>query len=273
MLRILIPTDFSLLARKAAVYAHQLSQQLDAEFILLHCDDKPRPAYAMMRKLDDILKKEALESLRELADSVKKETGMSAPITFDFLMGDPISSMERYVAEHNIDLIVMGTKGESVIKNKLFGSVASGIMENVTKPILFIPAVAEPVSPKNIVFATDLSDLDREMKEVIAFARFFNAQVNVVHVYPEMLGPDTFDEERTQLDLIASTDYPMISFNAVMDTDIIRGINHYLAENRPDLLAMFTYKTGILEYLFNESIAEELAGHTEVPLLVLRKMD
>jgi len=271
MLRILIPTDFSLLARKAAVYAHSLSQQLDAEFILLHCDDKPRPAYAMMRKIDDILRNEAMESLNELAESVRKETGLPAPIKVDFLMGDPISSMDRYCTENKIDLVVMGTKGETVIKNKLFGSVASGVMENVNIPILFIPAVAEPKTPRSIVFATDLGDIESELKEVISFAKFFNAKVNVVHIYPEMLGPDTFDEERTQLELIASTDYANITFNAVMDTDIIRGINHYMAEEKPDLLAMFTYKTGILEYLFNESIAEEMAGHAEVPLLVLRK--
>lgn len=271
MLRILLPTDFSLLSRKAIVHAHRLSQHLDAEFVLLHCDDKPRPAYAMIRKLDDILRKEALESLTELAESVKRETGLPAPITVDFEMGDPIAMTAKYCREHQIDLVAMGTKGETVIKNRLFGSVASGVMENVHLPILFIPAVAEPVSPKSILFATDLTDLDREIAEVIAFARMFGAQVNVVHVYPEILRPDTFDEERTQLDLIARTDYPNITFSAVMDSDIISGINRYIEAEKPDMLAMFTYKTGVLEFLFNESIAEEMAGHASLPLLVLRK--
>ncbi|MCF8259033.1 MAG: universal stress protein [Flavobacteriales bacterium] len=271
MLRILIPTDFSLLARKAAVYAHGLSQHLDAEFVLLHCDDKPRPAYAMVRKLDDVLRKEALESLQEVADSVKKETGLTAPITVDFVLGDPIASLEIYCEEHKVDLVVMGTKGETVIQNRLFGSVASGVMENVSIPILFVPAAAEPVTPRHIVFATDLTDLDRELPEVIAFARFFGATVNVVHIYPDIMKPETFDEERTQLDLIARTDYPNITFSAVMDSDIIQGINRYINAENCDLLTMFTYKTGILEYLFNESIAEELAAHATRPLLVLRK--
>jgi nucleotide-binding universal stress UspA family protein len=271
MLRILLPTDFSLLARKAAVFAHRLSQQLDAEFVLLHCDDKPRPAYAMIRKIDDILRKEALESLRELADSVRTETGLPAPISTDFLLGDPIASLDKYCKHNRIDLVIMGTKGESVVRNKLFGSVASGVMENVSIPILFVPAAAEPQTPRNIVFATDLTDLDREIREVIAFARFFSAKVHVLHIYPEILKPETFDEERTQLDLIAKTDYGQITFNAVMDSDIIQGINRFIEAEDPDMLAMFTYKTGILEYLFNESIAEELAAHASKPLLVLRK--
>jgi nucleotide-binding universal stress UspA family protein len=157
------------------------------------------------------------------------------------------------------------------VRNRLFGSVASGVMENVNIPILFVPAAAEPQTPRSIIFATDLTDLDREIKEVIAFARFFSAKVHVLHIYPEILSPDTFDEERTQLDLIAKTDYEHVTFNAVMDSDIIQGINRFIEAENPDMLAMFTYKTGILEYLFNESITEELAAHASKPLLVLRK--
>lgn len=271
MLRILIPTDFSVLARKAATYAHQLAAHLDAEFVLLHCDDKPRPAYAMVSKLDDILRKEALETLSELAESIRKETGLPARIAVDFYRGDPISSLEKYTKENNIDMIVMGTKGETVIKNRLFGSVASGVMENVSCPILFIPAVAEPSEIKNIAFATDLTNLEEEISEIIAFAQFFGAFVHVVHVYPDLINPDTFDEETTQLDLIAKTAYANITFNAVMDSDIIAGLNQFITSDSPDLLAMFTYKTGILEYLFNESLSEQVAAHGTKPLLVLRK--
>jgi nucleotide-binding universal stress UspA family protein len=270
-LRVLIPTDFSVLARKAAVYAHQLSQNLDAEYVLLHCDDKLRPTYALVSHLDDDIRKEAIKTLDELAISIQEETCLPAPIKVDFLVGDPISSLEKYSKDHHIDMVVMGTKGESVIKNKMFGSVASGVMENVSCPILFIPAVSEIEVPRNIAFATDLTNLDEEIMELIAFAQFFTATIHVVHVYPDMIEPDTFDEETTQLALIASTHYPNITFNAVMDSDIIGGINRFIESDKPDMLAMFTYKTGILEYLFNESISEELVGHSTKPLLVLRK--
>jgi nucleotide-binding universal stress UspA family protein len=56
-----------------------------------------------------------------------------------------------------------------------------------------------------------------------------------------------------------------------MDSNIIGGINRFIESDKPDMIAMFTYKTGILEYLFNESISEELVGHSTKPLLVLRK--
>lgn len=270
-LKILIPTDFSMLARKAAEYAVSLSANLDAEFILLHCDNVPRPSYSFVNKLDTILRDEAIKTGNELAESIRKSTGINAKITPDFTFGDPIEVLEEYSKAHKIDLIVMGTKGESVIQNKIFGSTASGVLEHISCPTIFVPSSAEVNSPENIAFATDLTNLDEEIGELISFAQFFNATIHVVHVYPDMIDPATFDEESTKLQLIADTDYPQITFNAVMDSDIIAGLDQFVASDKPDMIAMFTYKSGILEYLFNTSYTEKMAMHSHTPLLIMRK--
>ncbi len=271
MLKILLPTDFSLLARKAAEYAVSLSANIDAEFILLHCDNVPRPSYSFVNKLDDIIRAEAIASAESIAESIKETTGVDAKINCDFLFGDPIVELENYSKTHNVDLIVMGTKGETVVKNQIFGSVASGVLEHVSCPTLFVPSGAETNLPKNIAFATDLTNVNQEMEELISFAQFFDANIHVVHVYPDMIDPSTFDAERTQLQLIATTNYSKITFNAVMDSDIIAGLDKFVEEDHPDMVAMFTYKTGVLEYLFSTSYSEEMVMHSKIPLLILRK--
>lgn len=270
-LRILIPTDYSLLARKAAEYAVSLSANIDAEYILLHCDNLPRPSYAFTAKLDDILREESLAASGDLADSIRKSTGIDAKIRCDFTFGDPIEVLESYSQEHKVDLIVMGTKGESVIQNRIFGSVAAGVLEHISCPTIFVPSASDARKPENIAFATDLTNVDEEIMELISFARFFNATIHVVHVYPDLIDPSTFDEESTKLQLIANSDYPNITFNAVMDSDIIAGLDQFIVSDKPDMLAMFTYKTGILEYLFNTSYTEEMAMHSRTPLLIMRK--
>lgn len=271
-MKILIPTDFSLLARKAAEYAVSLSANIDAEYILLHCDNVPRPSYSFVNKLDDILRQEAMKTANELADSVRQSTGINAKITCDFTFGDPIEVLEKYSQEHDVDLIVMGTKGETVIQNQIFGSVAAGVLEHISCPTIFVPSNAESTNrPERIAFATDLTNVDEEIEELIAFAQFFNATIDVVHVYPDMIDPSTFDEEATKLELIAKTSYPQITFNAVMDSDIIAGLDKFVESDHPDLIAMFTYKTGILEYLFNTSYTEEMTMHSKTPLLIMRK--
>ncbi|MDP6909357.1 MAG: universal stress protein, partial [Flavobacteriales bacterium] len=62
-----------------------------------------------------------------------------------------------------------------------------------------------------------------------------------------------------------------ISFNAVMDSDIIAGLDKFVESDQPDMVAMFTYKTGVLEYLFSTSYSEEMVMHSKIPLLILRK--
>lgn len=271
-LRILIPTDYSIIARKAAEYAISLSSNIDAEYVLLHCDNIPRPSYAFVNKLDDLLRAESLKTSNDLANSLRKSTGIDAKIHCDMVHGDPIEVLESYSKEHKIDLIVMGTKGESVIKNKIFGSVAAGVLEHVSCPTIFVPSNADATNnPSHIAFATDLTNIDEEIEELIAFAQFFNATIDVVHVYPDMIDPSTFDEEATKLELIASTSYPQITFNAVMDSDIIAGLDKFVESDRPDLVAMFTYKSDILEYLFDTSYTEEMTMHSKTPLLIMRK--
>lgn len=271
MLKILIPTDFSMLAQKAAEYAVSLSANLDAEYILLHCDNSLRPSYAMSAKLDEMLHEEAVKSGKEVIAAIKKNTGIDASITFDLAPGDPIDVLEKYSKDHGVDLIVMGTKGETVVKNRLFGSVASGVLEHVSCPTIFVPSNATMNTPENIAFATDLTNIEEELGELISFAQFFNATIHVVHVYPDMIDPSTFDEEATKLELIASTDYPDITFNAVMDSDIISGLDSFVESDRPDMVAMFTYKSGVLEYLFDTSYTEKMAMHSKTPLLIMRK--
>ena len=271
MLRILIPTDFSLFAHRAAEYAVRLAENLDADFTLLHVNAVPCPSYAFLPKVDELIESQAQKALHELAQSLMKSTGYEGRIHTACLNGQAVGGIGDYAREHRTDLIIMGTKGESVIKNRIFGSVASGVLEHVHCPALFVPVDVPPEKPTHIAFATDLTDLDLELPELIAFARFFNATIHVLPVYPDTIRPDTFDEERTKLELMAQNDYPKITFTAVMDTDIISGIDRFIQSDAPDMLAMFTYKSGVLSFLFDTSYTEEMTFHSHVPLLVMRK--
>ena len=101
-----------MLARKAAEYAISLSANLDAEYILLHCDTNLRPTYSFINKLDDIITAEAMQTTEALAESIKESTGLSPKITCDFLFGDPVNELDSYSQKNGVDLIIMGTKGD-----------------------------------------------------------------------------------------------------------------------------------------------------------------
>jgi nucleotide-binding universal stress UspA family protein len=270
-MRILLPTDVSALAIESAVYAVKLSKKINAEFILFHADPTPRPSYSFVNKLDDLIESEAISSLEKCVEQIKNESGINVVIKTAFRFGDPVFAINLYAKEEEVDLIIMGTKGENAIKNRLFGNVASGLLESTVVPTLFYPINTDAGFPKSIAFPTDLTNIDEEIEELIAFAQYFDARIDVIHIYPDMVDETSFDEERTKLQLIANSSYPHITFSAVKNSNIINGIHEYIESDNPDMICMFTYKTGILEHLFETSYTSEMTFQSTKPLLILRK--
>lgn len=54
------------------------------------------------------------------------------------LGGDPAEAIIRYVQEHNIDQIVMGSRGLSDFKGMVLGSVSHKVLARVDVPVTFI---------------------------------------------------------------------------------------------------------------------------------------
>jgi nucleotide-binding universal stress UspA family protein len=54
-----------------------------------------------------------------------------------------LSTMLEYIEEHNISLIVVGTRGRSGVKKMLLGSIASGLVTYSPCPVLVIKQKAE----------------------------------------------------------------------------------------------------------------------------------
>ena len=77
---------------------------------------------------------EALQKLAHEAADVESQLGR--PIIRDVKIGYPIDTIERYVAEHGIDLIVLGTQGHRGLSHLLLGSIAEKIVRMATCPVL-----------------------------------------------------------------------------------------------------------------------------------------
>jgi nucleotide-binding universal stress UspA family protein len=50
--------------------------------------------------------------------------------------------------------------------------------------------------------------------------------------------------------------------------DVFQGLEDYIDEKDIDMIALTTHKRGIIEKLFNPSLAKRMLFHTNIPLLV-----
>lgn len=147
--KILIGIDGSDSSLNAAKYAIDLSKKFNSEIILLsivpskihHGDSSGVFGMVSPSYLSDY-RKEAEKWFKEFIDRVKDNESFDIEkrITTDVITS-PFSiaaSILNYAEERNVDLIIIGTRGNSGLKKMLLGSVASDVVTYSYCPVLVI---------------------------------------------------------------------------------------------------------------------------------------
>jgi len=139
---VLVPSDFSVCAKKAAEEAVALVQYFGGRILFFHAIDIPA-AYAvgyapMLTAIPPVLPTPA-ELEPEWATFL---AGIPALATTAWekhtAEGSPVPTIVRVAEEHHADLIVMGTHGRTGLAHMLLGSVAEGIVRQTPCPVLTI---------------------------------------------------------------------------------------------------------------------------------------
>ncbi|MGD0660224.1 MAG: universal stress protein [Syntrophorhabdales bacterium] len=147
--KILVPTDGSKTAQKAARYAVDLAKQLKASIIILSVFDlfdlsssigwasydsfaAPLELESMESALKEAAKKHG-EAVRKLCDKhgIQSKTIITT--------GHPVEDIAKEAKRSKADLIVMGSHGRSALAAAVLGSVAYGVMHRDMKvPVLVV---------------------------------------------------------------------------------------------------------------------------------------
>jgi nucleotide-binding universal stress UspA family protein len=143
---ILVPTDGSETAQKAARYAIDLATQLKCSITVLSIVDNrsliaqtipaKESARHIIEPIEDYLRQAAEAYAGEIKDICDKK-GVRSKILV--ISGHPAEEITKQAESSNADLIVMGSHGRSALAAALLGSVAYSIIHKETKiPVLVI---------------------------------------------------------------------------------------------------------------------------------------
>ncbi|MFH0845342.1 MAG: universal stress protein [Pseudomonadota bacterium] len=139
--RILVGCDFSPDSNLALQYGVSLAQECQSELHLVHVIEpsiyknlmKPgtKPGEEIQQDLWELLNK-------KLTDMVPKEAhNWCAPKTI-FLAGQPYEELTKYAVLNNIDLIVLGVRGQTVVETLFVGSTTDRVVRQAQCPVLSI---------------------------------------------------------------------------------------------------------------------------------------
>ena len=144
--KILVPSDGSKTAQKAAKYAVDLAKQLKASIIALCVIDK-RLFMAQTIPLSKAIRdntKSVEDYLRETAEGYATEVKSlcdkrGVPSKISIKMGYPVEEILKEAKKSKVNLIVMGSHGRSALSATILGSVAYGVIHNDNSvPVLIV---------------------------------------------------------------------------------------------------------------------------------------
>lgn len=274
--RILIPIDFSKSAEVALEYGLKLAKNEKSEVSILHVvspfgglnegvlqiydfevyvEEKSK---ALSVYVDKILKR---LNIRKIALSTFCETGQPAETIFNFGM------------KHNVDLMIMGSRGGSNISKIILGSTSQELISMTRIPILLIPPdLAFEDMKSRVCFATDFH-LKLNKKAIRLFEQFAfinKATVRFVHVYPP--GEAVFKEKH---EAIADLVFPRLKKQVkyIESVQFEASIDTYMINSESNLLILLPHEHSVLYYLFFRGHTLPIVKKLRYPVLILHELD
>jgi nucleotide-binding universal stress UspA family protein len=280
MKTILVLTDFSYAAYRAALYASALTHQLEADqLILYHSYELKQPVETVvpLPEPPDIerLYQESIANLTVLKDELRTFVHESSTIDIHTDDRPLLVAAEAIAAEHRAELTVMGITGKSNIEKALFGSNTLMMAKESTIPVLLVPPEARFEWIKRVVFACDLKNISQSTpaKSIRSLVHALNAKLLVLNVDTEdhdHFTPDTIHEQ-TLLDQLWDREDPEYHFHIHEDT--AEGILQFTLEHNIQLLIAVPKQHTFFDRLLHGSLTKKLTFQTLVPLLLMKEIN
>ncbi|TYB74003.1 universal stress protein [Bizionia myxarmorum] len=274
---ILLPTDFSANAWSAAVYALNLYAQESCTFYFSHAWTflNSGARTHISESYIEPLKIQAKEKLVELQERAELES-KDRDHTFEtiFGMGSLMDSIEFAIAKHDINLVVMGTKGVTGTQEFLFGSNTVTVINKMRlRPILLVPSNFEFETPSNIVFPTDFNRFfGEELKAIKHLADLHKSKIEILHIKKK----ETLNDNQNANFLMLKTYFKNYDhhFNWMPNSGKKeQAITSFITENKMNILTMINYKHSFVENIIKEPIIKKMGFHAIIPFLVIPRVD
>ena len=148
--KILVPVDGSEISFKAASYATHVAKLVKAELIAINIieDVKQGGAIGLQERYGNISlvnafkkarKGSAQESLVKIQDSAEKIGVKVKSVILDADGKNEKKMVPEYAVKNNVDLIIIGSKGQSRFKGLWVGGFTNSVLHHSTVPVLVVP--------------------------------------------------------------------------------------------------------------------------------------
>jgi len=278
MKTILIPTDFSENSWNALAYTVQLYKNITCHFYVLHVgnlkDSVVQNTPFSFHNSD--LHKSIKEKFSELFDRIEN---MPTNENHHFIAvqeyGNMLTSIRNFVEENKVELIAMGTKGATGLKQVILGSNTGDVITKVPCNLLVIPENVTYSLPEKIAFPTDFNifyshDILAAITELVQITKAKFEVVNISHFDSKFNLVQEKNKAYLQ-DYLKELFPTSHIFQTLKNKNIKSAIEQFIKYEDIDMLVMVAKNLNFLQYLLFDTTIEKLSFHTTVPIVVLHE--
>ncbi len=275
MVNILVPTDFSQLSRSALKYAIKIANRLGGNVTVLHVMTNTRALRVSMlekiRSFDYNAVESAKQELEVMIRTLSEQYKSARRIKYDVVRGAYFpSTLLREARKLRSGLVVMGTRGASGFTKAVLGSNTNSVIEVSHIPVLAVPEKADFKGFRNIVYASDLTNLEAELEILIRYIEKFGSTIHLLHIVPPGDRVDIIEDQIQKV--LNGFAYKNIITLVLVDSNVNSALENYVEVSKADVLAMFTHEVSFFEKVFDRSMTRQMAFHSRVPLLAFRQV-
>lgn len=274
MKTIIHPTDFSENALRALDYAIEFSVRYGAELIVLHISDLPtamnsNSSSTSYTEMENERRASITEQLKKYVANPIKNTPDPIKIDFKVVFNSTIiDGILETINRSEADLVVVGTKGRSKLREFIVGSTTKALISKAFCPVLAVPSEAEFKGFEHIIYASDFNPNDLEViHRTTDVAQKHDAAVSVLHISKEEPGKDS-DAAAFKQWLTEVVQYPKIKFEALVSEQVPPALAGYVSENDADLVVFFEKENSFIRGIFHRGTVKHFVDHAAtIPLM------
>lgn len=268
--RILVPTDFSPIAKNAFLYAVALASEMGGSVTVLHTFRSDLGVPAM-----DNVAEEILEGRRKAAEAELKEfvhTGYPEKVDIQTRLesGLPNDVLAVLTTNGEYDMVVMGTHREHNWLEYAFGSFTSTAVRDAACIVVAVPENYIYQPTEDIALATDLHEYSLHgALEALELARQNKAELHCIHIslHDSRHNAVALQNLNEFLQINAQgVEFKLYDHNA---ESVPQGLRNFIKDEGIDILLMVRPKRGFFEQLFHRSQTNEMILQPTVPTWII----
>jgi nucleotide-binding universal stress UspA family protein len=260
MKKILVPTDFSKTAQTAVGVAADIARKAGSELTLLHVIEEAsggsfnvegEAAYSGDPEEKLFTLKLIQRAKKQLAKALEDSKLSGLKVRTELRMGSAFHGMTTIISERKVDLVVMGTAGNSDLENMIIGSNTEKVVRAAHCPVLVVNKKPITTEFKSIVYATSMSEDEEVFSRIVKRAQqMYDATVHLVRINT----PGNFERDivvkKYMQDFAKKLQLKNYTLNVFNDVTEEEGIIYFAESINADLIAMATHgRTGFAHVL------------------------